>query len=374
MEFVGPGFAAEKFVVGTATLSDDTATADSNRIRGRQLELMSRLQAEPGVAGVTFSSSVPGFAGSRQIQFDDPSTSLGARRQPVQDAGTLWPSTVDVSVEMFDTYGVEILAGRAFNAGDPGAANAVIVNRTFVQAFLADRPALGLRFRYARAQTQQPATHAEKWYQIVGVVRDFPSFPPSLSVVGEPTVYHPAALGDVDPVVLSIRFHGDIPSGVIDRVRAIGAEVDPALQLRRVVPLSTFYNDVRSVWRYLAWGIGLVTTSVLLLSAAGIYALMSFTVAQRTREIGIRIALGAHPRRLLLGIFGRVLRQLALGVTVGSLVSGAVFLVAGLGVELASSLLLAVAALVLVVGVAAGLGPARRSLCINATEALRADA
>jgi putative ABC transport system permease protein len=140
------------------------------------------------------------------------------------------------------------------------------------------------------------------------------------------------------------------------------------------VALSQFYDEVRSFWRYLAWGIGLVTTSVLLLSAAGIYALMSFTVAQRTREIGIRVALGAHPRRLFLSIFGRVLRQLALGVTVGSLVSGAVFLVAGLGVELATSLLLAVAAIMLFVGVAAALGPARRSLRINATEALWADA
>ena len=58
--------------------------------------------------------------------------------------------------------------------------------------------------------------------------------------------------------MLSVRVAGSIPAGFIERFREIGAEVDPALQLRRVVPLSTFYNDVRSVWRYLAWGIGLV--------------------------------------------------------------------------------------------------------------------
>jgi putative ABC transport system permease protein len=113
---------------------------------------------------------------------------------------------------------------------------------------------------------------------------------------------------------------------------------------------------------------------VLLLSAAGIYALMSFTIAQRTREIGIRVALGAHPRRLLLGIFGRVVRQLALGMLVGSLVSGVLFSTTGLGVQRATALLLAVAAIMMVVGLFAALGPARRSLRIQVTEALRADA
>ena len=127
------------------------------------------------------------------------------------------------------------------------------------------------------------------------------------------------------------------------------------------------------MWRYLAWGIGLVTLSVLLLSAAGIYALMSFTVAQRTREIGVRVALGAHPRRLLVSIFGRVLRQLALGLLVGSLISGGLFASAGLGIDIAAPLLVAVAAIMLAVGVVAAIGPARRGLRIQSSEALRAD-
>ena len=113
---------------------------------------------------------------------------------------------------------------------------------------------------------------------------------------------------------------------------------------------------------------------MLLLSAAGIYALMSFTVAQRTREIGIRIALGAHPRRILLSIFGRVMRQLALGVLVGSLVVGRAVFKRRLRPRTRDrSLLLAVAALMLIVGLLAALGPARRSLRIQAIEALRAD-
>ena len=71
--------------------------------------------------------------------------------------------------------------------------------------------------------------------------------------------------------------------------------------------------------------------SVLLLSAAGMHALMSFTIAQRTREIGIRSALGAQPRHLLIGVFGRALRQLSLGVLAGSILSVVVFVAAGVG-------------------------------------------
>jgi putative ABC transport system permease protein len=356
-------------------LSGEASAVDSNRIAARQRELIARLQAEPGVTGVTFSANIPGFAGSRQIEFE-PGVRLRDTNMYQPDIGftglALWPSRADVGINMFDTYGVEILAGRGFNASDVGAANAVVVNRSFVDMYLRDANVLGLRFRYTRPQ--RDSLEVAPGYQIVGVVRDFPSFPPNLYRPGEPTIYHPIAAGDIDPVVLSVRFAGDVPSGFVNRFREIGAEVDPALQLRSVNPLVDRYNEVRTPWRSLAWAIGLVTSSVLLLSAAGIYALMSFTVAQRTREIGIRTALGAHPRRVLLNIFARAIRQLALGLLVGSLLSAGAFVAIGLGLSRATPLVLAVAIVMLVVGLLASLGPARRALRIQAVEALRADA
>lgn len=373
MEMIGPGFPAGSFVVASAALGSKDATArEADGVATRQAALIARLKGEQGVTGVTFSSGIPGFAGSREIRFED-----GVRQRDVSghvpDEGfidTPSPSVVRGSIDLFDTYGAQMLAGRNFVPSDVGAANAVIVNRSFVDMYLQDPDALGLRFRYVR---QGAAAAEDQWQQIVGIVGDFPAFPPNLVREGEPTIYHPAAVGELDPVLLSVRFAGAAPTGFINRFRTIAAEVDPTLQLRGVGLLSDRYDEGRSAWRSLAWAIALVTASVLLLSAAGIYALMSFTVAQRTREIGIRTALGAPPRRIMVNVFGRAVRQVAAGVVAGSILSGGAFVAMGLAPASAAPLMLTVAAIMAMVGLLAAVGPARRALQVQAVEALRAD-
>jgi hypothetical protein len=290
------------------------------------------------------------------------------------DAGTVSAGSVHVGLGMFDAYGARILAGRPFHAGDVGGGSrAVIVNRSFVEANLGGRGALGRRFRYVYRQAAgAEAARPVEWYEIVGVVEDFPAVPLGIASMAEPVanVYHPAAPGELHPARLTVRLAGGIPAGFVGRMREIGAEVDPELQLA-MRPLAELYGSLRSASRFAAWSLALVTLSVLLLSAAGIYALMSFTVARRTREIGIRTALGAYPRRILADIFGRVARQLALGLVIGSLLSGAMFFAVGLGFTRAAALMTAVAAIMLLVGLLAAFGPARRGLRIQPMEALR---
>jgi predicted permease len=369
------GFPAGELVAGEVALDDEIrrpgdAGWDGSELQARfgarQRELMARLEAEPGVAAVAFSSGVPG---------DDPAFRRVELEggPPAPDAGAPVVGMYHVGPGMFEAYGARIVAGRTLGAGDRGgAAGPVVVNRTFVERFLGGRSALGLRFRYSAARGDPPGAAPGEWHEVVGVVDDFPAHPLELGAAGGPAVYHPAAPGDVHPAVVAVRFRGGAPAGFAASFRRIGAAMDPALQLEGVMPLTETYDRLRAPSRLAAWALGLVTASVLLLSAAGIYALMSFTVAQRTREIGIRAALGARPRRILAGIFGRTLRQLALGLLAGSLLSGALVSLTGLGLARAAALLLSVAAIMLAVGLLAALGPARRGLRIEPTEALRA--
>ena len=123
-----------------------------------------------------------------------------------------------------------------------------------------------------------------------------------------------------------------------------------------------------------AGGFDLVILSVLLLSTAGIFSLMSFDVTQRRREIGIRSALGANQRRVLAGVMARSVKQLGIGVMVGLSVLAAVppmELDFGVGVERDMRLIIGVAVLMVTVGLLAAAGPVRRGLRIQPSEALR---
>jgi putative ABC transport system permease protein len=372
MELAGAGFAAESVVVAQAGPGPGGAVVDRDRVAAQQLDLLARLKAEPGVTGVAFSSHLPGFASHRAIRFED-GVQVRTRAEHVPDVGitdALFPSTTRVSIDLFDAYGVETLAGRAFTAADVGTTN-VIVNRSFVDMYLQVPNAIGLSFRFDNTTANAAPV---RWYQIVGVVREFPAFQINIARDAEPTVYHPAGVGEMSAVLLSVRFAAAAAPTFVHRVRDIAAEVDPTLQLTDVGILADRYEALRAPFRSMAWAAALITASVLLLSAAGIYALMSFTVAQRTREIGIRTALGAPPRRVLLNVLGRAAWQVSAGVVVGSVLSAGAFVAIGVGAVRAMPLLLAVAALMALVALVATSGPARRGVRIQAIEALRANA
>ena len=363
LEFNGRNPVLDQIVVANMVLGGDDGREPDGLVRARQDALMARLAAEPGVKTVTFSSSLPGLGPDRTIEFE-PSA-------PVRDASSLDVATFRIDIGLLRAYDARLLAGRDFEARDVAAGRVAIVNRTFVTDLLDPSTSpLGTRFRYAAVRN---GSAPSEWFEIVGVVDDFPPLPRSPESPTEPGAYHPLASGAVNPPVLSIRFDRTPPPNVAERVREIAAVLDPELQMRRVVPLSTFYDEQRSAFRGIALAVSLVTLAVLLLSAAGVHAMMSFTIAQRTREIGIRSALGAQPRHLLFGIFKGTLRRLAFGIAAGSLLSVGLFVAVGSSVSAASALLVTVAVVMALVASIAAIGPARRILRIQTVEALRVE-
>jgi putative ABC transport system permease protein len=336
---------------------------------GAQLtELVRRLQAEPGVAAVTFASNAPGGQPGGTVRVDGmPAPAELPNGQPVQ--------SLRVNAGYFDALGIPLLAGRPFAAGDlADSSMAVLVNRTFVQRVLGGGNALGRRIRYTppvdddRPEEVQPA----RWYEIVGVVDDLHAnaMDPRMVLAA---VYHATSPTQAYPAFLAVRVRGMAPAAFAGRLRELTLAVDPSLRLGTTRALDDMDRQDKAALRLVGLVLGLITLSVLLLSAAGIYALMSFTVTRRRREIGIRTALGADPAHVLRGIFTRAARQLGLGLGLGVavIVLLEVLTQGGMMDGKGAVLLPAVAMVMMVVGLLAAAGPARRGLRIQPMDALR---
>jgi hypothetical protein len=269
-----------------------------------------------------------------------------------------------------------MLGGRAFDRSDvTNDASALIVNRSFVTQVLGGREALGRRVRVVqRKRDATPETFVRgPWLEIVGVVPDYP--PAANPRFPEPRMYQPMLPGDGEPVIVAVRVRGIAPGTFSGRLREVAAAVDPMLRLTSVSTLTETLHDNQASMRLAVLVLGLITLSVLLLSSAGIYAMISFTITRRRREIGIRAALGAGPRRLIVSVLSRAMRQIGIGMAVGIIPVGLIDRLSGGAMTGGRGpyLLILVIALMGAVGIVASIGPARRALRIQPTEALKAE-
>jgi putative ABC transport system permease protein len=266
----------------------------------------------------------------------------------------------------FDAFDKPILAGRGFDRHDAAAtSSAVIVNTAFVSEVLNGRNPIGRRIRYSAID----GGDADRWYEIVGVVG--PLGIDIMATEEKAGLYHPLAPGETQPY-LAVHVVGD-PAAFTTRLRAIAGEVDATAVITGTIPLEDIFEGDWYFLGAIVLGGVLLIGILVALAASAIYAMMSFAVTQRTREIGIRAALGADAGRLVLTITRRTAVQLGLGAVCG--VPLAVFLFTGLsdGPQQASDLLALLPGIlaVLAIGALACAAPARRALRIAPTEALR---
>jgi putative ABC transport system permease protein len=373
-----PAFAAEQFLGGWFAIEPEpppgVAPATyrrtmASRFQNVQADLVARLESEPWVSDVTIAARPPGGEAMARIEVEGLSggTTGSTRELRVNE----------VDDDFFEAFGAKLLTGRSFTPadraprGDAATSRGIVVNRAFVDQVLSGGSAVGRRVREISDSADKG--DAPNWQEIVGVVADLHTNAVDPALVA-PVVYRPLTPGSAATGSLVLRVPGGAPATHIARLRELTATVDPTVRLF-AFPLVEIYRQESVAMRLIAAAVALVTASVLLLSAAGIYALMSFAVAQRRKEIGIRAALGADARRILGTIFARAAGQLAIGIGLG--LAAAMLVDAAGGGEMIGPtraiLLPAMAALMLAVGLLASIGPARRGLRIQPTEALRAE-
>ena len=342
-----------------------------SRYASLQTQLIDRLHDEPAVTNVVVMTDVE----TVRIEIDAP-PSLSARDSTHRMGISLDQSNWHrVEPDYFEAFDIPILAGRGFVSGDAiGSASPAIVNRAFVQKVLGGGNPIGRRVRHGIADDgDDDQARRAPWIEIVGVASDFPRAADPFLIA--PRLYQPLRVGEAYPSSLAVRVRGETPAAFAGRLRELTVELDPMLRLRDVLSLEESTRRFLAPFRIMFIAVSGLALSVILLSAAGIYALMSFTVTKRRREIGIRTALGAGPRRVLGGILSRAFAQIVVGIVIGIALAAVMNRATGGdmfgGKE--AIVLPAVAAFMALIGLLAAMGPARRGLRIQPTEALRPD-
>ena len=361
------GIGAQRYLAAHVDVDREAPGLDAAtfaaRARADAEALEQRLLAEPGVEHVAFADRLPvedQFKYSIEVD-----ASPGDPASPGESTGESRVSTlVHVSSGFFSAFGTSVVAGRDFVPADFENSRVIIVNQAFAQYVLGGRNAIGRRVRIVSGEVE--SVTGRDWYEIVGMVRNVGWQLPAPSE--QAAMYRPAlpVVGRAGQMAVRMRNADEFAA----RLRTIAADVDPNIRLTDVQGLANAGgNEARLNWT-LTWVAWLVCSIVLMLSATGIHALMSFTVARRTREIGIRAALGASQPRIVTGIFSRAFLQIGLGLVLGSLPG---MLLGGISLQ-RFLLLVAADGIMLVVGLTACALPLRRALKIAPTEALRAEA
>jgi predicted lysophospholipase L1 biosynthesis ABC-type transport system permease subunit len=257
----------------------------------------------------------------------------------------------------------------------------VIVDQGFVDQMMQGRNPIGRRIRLATSRVPDTTTAVAAplpWYEIVGVVKELGMGSP---LSGENMqqrrplgVYLPVTPGAAGPIKMMVHVRGN-PMSLVPTVRALAARVDPTLRLSNLQRVDEVNNPILWVLRLWLRMTAALTGIAIVLSLAGIYAVLSYTVARRTREIGVRVALGAPRGRVVTAIFRQPFIQVALGVIAGSalIFAGSMLVLERAFSPLNVLQLAAYALFMLGVCMLACIVPTRRALGVEPTVALRAE-
>jgi predicted permease len=347
---IDPGFDSEHVAVMTVTPGQQGY--EQPRAQQFYRDVLTAVRAVPGVTAASWGTNLPLFGFVQRSLFVEGRESL----PPVLT------TTIDVDAGYFDTTSIALLKGRDFREADRTGPPVAIVNDTMARRYWPNSDALGKRFRFYVEQ---------EYREVVGVVKTV-----KYATLGEdpqPAAYRPLQQAYSDTAVLYVRAARD-PAAIIEPVRRVIHQNDPRIPVQNAQVVKDVISQ--SLWAVnLAAGLlGVFGLLALVLACVGLYGVMSYSVGQRTREIGLRMALGAGRRDVL----GLVLRQgltlVGAGVVLG--VAGAFAasrLVRTLLFQSPSDPLSFIGASAALIGVAvlASLVPARRASRVDPVITLR---
>jgi putative ABC transport system permease protein len=329
-------------------------------------DLLERVHAVPGVVGASVTNSLPpdGLSMTDSFVVED--------RLPPPDRGAPVGPILSVGDDYFRVLGVQLRTGRGFSIVDNSASLGVaIVGASLVRRHFGDLDPVGRRIKQV---ADWPRPDDNPWLTVVGVVDDVKYA--GLAEATGPALYVPLRQVPFRNQNLVVRVNGD-PAAVVSGIRTALQAIDPDLPLANVQTMNDRLWAAAGQPRFRTWLMGLFGVMGLVLAAIGIYGVLSYSVAQRTHEIGIRAALGATRPELIRMVLRESLSLAATGIAIGLALSltGGRFLTALLfdvSPTDVATLVVATAALASIAIISALL-PARRAAAVDPSTALRVE-
>ena len=339
----------------------------------RQIEfidrLLERLEAVPGVTSATVGMPLPLTGNEMSIAFNIEERPTGPSERPTSNMALVSPS-------YFRTIGTPIIDGREFRDDDDGShPRVLIVNKAFADRFFPGDNAIGKRIDSGATSNRDAQGGGRVFREIVGVAGNARQ-----STGGrdpEPIYYFPYKQMPWGPPSVIVRT--TLPAAtILPDVRHVVAALDPQVPVHGVKTMTAMFASGMAAPRFLTMLMSSFAAIGLLLTATGLYGLLSYAVSRRTREIGVRMALGASRRSIVSLILGRAMTLIAIGTALGGLgmlAAQAVLkrMLFALDAPHPLAWLFGAAAIVALTAVAAAYPPAMRAASIDPTTALRAE-
>jgi putative ABC transport system permease protein len=356
-----PGFQPDHVLTASLSLPK-SQYGNETQIRSFHQQLMQRLQQLPGAKVTGASTNLP-----LEVSSNDVFTPEGA--EPSSGANLNICNSSIILGQYFQAMGVPLLQGRDFTEHDTkDSTPVVIVSQLIVKRYWKNQDAIGKRLKLGPPDSDSP------WLTIVGIVGDVKQGP--LDAETTPHVYRPYLQEPVRALNFVARSAGE-PGSLAPALRAAIWGLDPQLVMAQVRTMEQVIKESTSPRRFNLFLLGAFAVLALALASIGIYGVISYSVARRSHEIGIRMALGAHPSDIITLILRQGLLLLGMGVAIG--VGGALVLTRFLssflyGIRPADPVTFVGVVIILTgIGLLASYIPARRAVMVDPMSTLRSD-